>query len=98
MLTKCIMVERLGGTESMDFESFAEFEVQDEDAAASICNSMLSNGEPYTMAEGEHFVRFTVRDADELRRQLRASEASLRSWQDGHGVPEEAQGFLEREV
>jgi hypothetical protein len=97
-MTKCIMVERLGGTESMDFDSFAEFEVQDEDAAASICNSMLQSGEPHTMNVGEHFVRFTVTDADELKRQLADAEVSLRAWQDGHGVPKEAQGHLEREV
>jgi hypothetical protein len=93
-----IKVERLGSTERMTFDTFAEFEIQDEGAAAAICNSMLENGEPYTMAEGEHFVRYSVEHETALRKQLVRAEEFLRAWQDGHGVPEEAQGFLEREV
>jgi hypothetical protein len=77
-----VVIERkfYGGTESVTFDDFALFVIQDDDEALTIAHRMLDGmdpypfNEPHTGAEPEFYEEFRVLNSNKLREQISAYE------------------------
>lgn len=72
MRNPCIEHRFLGGTETVDFEEFAQKVVQDHERALEVADTMLRTGEPYKWNEDqpEFYAEFEVTNSGALRAQL----------------------------